>query len=244
MYELFNNLKKETLFGKLNITLNQNLNNFLPHLYSIIKHCQNSNSYPIYYKYWKNILREVLGINDDYDSMCEFYEKFPKKERHLNFTTYLGTIGIEIAKQINNYEINLTFNSKEYKYLKKDVINIEWYYSILDQAVSNGSKENSINMKEKFKQYLTENNKKGSQKTSSYIRALELLDNILNSKYKSKLDGFKSIYNINSIKIISNLYRFILEEQNKDKGIFENEVPISYWRDKFYSAAINSYLDF
>ena len=28
------------------------------------------------------------------------------------------------------------------------------------------------------------------------------------------------------------------------KGIFKNEEPISYWRDRFYSAAIKSYLEF
>jgi energy-coupling factor transporter ATP-binding protein EcfA2 len=240
LYVLFNNLKNRSLLNSVNFTLNSNLDVFLPHLYSIVKHCQNPNQYPIYYKYWKNILREVLGKEDDYDNMCEFYREFPDKNRQLSFATYLGTIGIQIAKQIGNYSVDLTFNSKEYKYLKKDVINIEPYYSILDQIVLN----NLINMKEEFKHFLNTNNKKGSQKASSYIRSLELLDNILTSKAKDKLEGFKSIYNIDSIIIIERLHLFILKEQKDEKGIFENEEPISYWRDRFYSAAIKSYLDF
>ncbi|MGK0389312.1 MAG: 5-methylcytosine-specific restriction protein B [Maribacter sp.] len=96
----------------------------------------------------------------------------------------------------------------------------------------------------KFNLFLDEKNKKGSQKASSYIRALELLDLILINKAENKLKGFSSIYNIEAKEIIEELYQFILEEQNKDNSIFENEEPKSYWQGKFYSAAIKAYLDF
>ena len=46
--------------------INKNLNSFIPHLYSVIKHCQDPDNYPIYYRYWKNILSEVLNQKDDY----------------------------------------------------------------------------------------------------------------------------------------------------------------------------------
>ncbi|MDD2475043.1 MAG: hypothetical protein PHI32_03920 [Dysgonamonadaceae bacterium] len=75
-------------------------------------------------------------------------------------------------------------------------------------------------MKAKFKSYIYDTNLEGSQKASSYIRAIDLLDAILQSKAKSKLEGFKSIYDIKSKDIISRLYDYVLEEQNNERGIF------------------------
>jgi hypothetical protein len=137
LYEFFNSVKTSQNLNSFNYQLNSNLNNFLPHIYSIIKHCQNPTEFPIYYKYWKNILREVLSREDDYDSMCAFYRSFPLISRHLNFATYLGTIGTQIAKNINSSGTVITKESKEYKYLKNDVISIERYYSILNNQLTN-----------------------------------------------------------------------------------------------------------
>jgi len=133
--DFFNKVALSNSLKACKVELNDNLNNFLPHIYSVIKHCQNPIDYPIYYKYWKNILREVLSKEDDYDSMCSYYAGFPKENRHLNFATYLGTIGIQIAKNISQSGLKLTKDSKEYKYLTLDVINIERYNSILDDSI-------------------------------------------------------------------------------------------------------------
>lgn len=136
LYKFFNSVKNSTDLNSFNYSLNSNLSNFLPHIFSVIKHCQNPNEYPIYYKYWKNIIREVLSKDDDYDTICKFYRSFPELNRHLTFATYLGTIGIQIAKNINSSGISLTSDSKEYKYLTQDVINIERYNSILDENLN------------------------------------------------------------------------------------------------------------
>lgn len=136
LYDFFNSVKASSNLTDFNYPLNSNLTNFLPHIYSVIKHCQNPTEYPIYYKYWKNILREVLSKKDDYDSMCTFYRTFTSTNRHLNFATYLGVIGIQIAKNINSSGFLITKNSKEYKYLTKEVINIERYNSILDENLN------------------------------------------------------------------------------------------------------------
>ncbi|MFY7938281.1 MAG: hypothetical protein ACOVOQ_12945 [Flavobacterium sp.] len=136
LYDFFNAIKRSDNLQNFNYQLNSNLLNFLPHIFSVIKHCQSPNNYPIYYKYWKNILREVLLKNDNYDSMCAFYKTFPSENRHLNFATYLGVIGIQIAKNINKSGIKITKDSKDYKYLTTDVINIERYNSILDSQLS------------------------------------------------------------------------------------------------------------
>ena len=133
--DLFNAIAVSNSLRDCRFELNDNLNNFFPHIYSVIKHCQNPSNYPIYYKFWKNILREVLSIEDDYDSMCIFYRGFLNEGRHLNSATYLGTIGIQIAKNINQLGLKLTRDSKEYKYLTTDVINIEKFNSILDNSI-------------------------------------------------------------------------------------------------------------
>lgn len=147
LYELFNAIKLADRFTDLNIHLNSNLKSFLPHLYSVIKHCQNPIEYPIYYKYWKNISKEVFNIQDDYDSFCAFYRTLPVSNRHLNFGCYLGTIGIQIAKEVNKEGIISSVNDKEYKYLKRDVINLDKY---LDYIVLEGVKKE---VEQKIKKY-------------------------------------------------------------------------------------------
>lgn len=148
LYDFFNAIKRSENLQNFNYQLNSNLLNFLPHIFSVIKHCQSPNNYPIYYKYWKNILREVLSKNDDYDSMCAFYKTFPSENRHLNFATYLGVIGIQIAKNINKSGVKITKDSKDYKYLTTDVINIERYNSILDSQLSDTT--NNLNTSKKY----------------------------------------------------------------------------------------------
>ncbi len=147
LYELFNPIKLADHFADLNIHLNSNLKSFLPHLYSVIKHCQNPIEYPIYYKFWKNISKEVFNIQDDYDSFCAFYRTLPVSNRHLNFGCYLGTIGIQIAKEVNKKGIISSVNDKEYKYLKSDVINLDKY---LDYIVFEGAKKED---EQKIKKY-------------------------------------------------------------------------------------------
>lgn len=148
LYDFFNAIKRSENLQNFNYQLNSHLLNFLPHIFSVIKHCQSPINYPIYYKYWKNILREVLSKNDDYDSMCEFYKTFPLENRHLNFATYLGLIGIQIAKNINKSGLKITKDSKDYKYLTTEVINIERYNSILDTQLSDTS--NNLNRSKKY----------------------------------------------------------------------------------------------
>ncbi|NNE32253.1 MAG: AAA domain-containing protein [Winogradskyella sp.] len=147
LYDFFNSVKNSDNLSEVNYLLNSNLNNFLPHIFSLIKHSQNPIDYPIYYKFWKNILREVLSKDDDYDSMCTFYRNFPSKNRHLNFATYLGTLGTQIAKNINSSGMVITAGSKDYKYLINEVINIERYNSILDDQLTNSVSSNKQNIK-------------------------------------------------------------------------------------------------
>lgn len=99
-------------------------------------------------------------------------------------------------------------------------------------------------MKAEYTEYMIKENLDGSNKASSYLRALELLQPILARKGGAFKDC-SNIYEVRSVERIAKLYEFILEQQRfGERGIFGNERPSSYWRNRYYSAAISSYRKF
>jgi hypothetical protein len=126
LFELFNAIKKAGKYSEFKFELKGKLKSFISIFYSIVKHCQNSNQYPIYYKFWKNILREILKGKDDYDSLCAFYKKnnFPDS---LGLGAYFGTIGVILAKKITDNNIIKEENDKNYNYIRKSILNIHYF---------------------------------------------------------------------------------------------------------------------
>jgi putative restriction endonuclease len=91
---------------------------------------------------------------------------------------------------------------------------------------------------------MDEQNIEGSNKAASYVRALELLGPIL-AKHSPKFSQCSDVFSIQSVKLIGELYEYVLEQQNLgDAGIFETAYKPSYWRSRFYSAALKSYKEF
>ena len=83
----------------------------------------------------------------------------------------------------------------------------------------------------------------GSNKASSYIRALELLGPIL-AKTQAHRDCVE-VFAVESPERIGELYELVLEQQRlEDAGMFGGAEPSSYWRNRFYSAALKSYQEF
>ena len=83
----------------------------------------------------------------------------------------------------------------------------------------------------------------GSGKASSYLRALELLGPIL-AKTRTHRDC-ADVFAVESPERIGELYELVLEQQRReDAGMFGGEEPASYWRNRFYSAALKSYQEF
>lgn len=126
LHNLFNAIKKTDKLVNLNFELNKNLNAFIPHLFSVVKHCQYPDNYPIYYRYWKNILGEILKENDDYDSLCDFYQKI-EDPKHLSLGAYFGAIGIILAKKITENKIIKEEGDKNYNYIKNKLLNIHYF---------------------------------------------------------------------------------------------------------------------
>ena len=85
--------------------------------------------------------------------------------------------------------------------------------------------------------------REGSNKASSYVRALELLGPIL-----AKTDRYSDcsdVFAVQSAERMADLYEYVLEQQClEDAGIFGGQEPASYWRNRFFSAALKSYQEF
>lgn len=98
--------------------------------------------------------------------------------------------------------------------------------------------------REAYVAFIMSENRAGSNRATSYIRALDLVDSILKRKASVQLEA-PSIWDITSLQHIQQLYLLVLEHQRLgEDGIFEGEKPISYWRDRFCSAALKSYKQF
>ena len=97
-------------------------------------------------------------------------------------------------------------------------------------------------MRNGYSAYIYQNNVDGSNKASSYVRALELLDEILK---RNPLFGWHDFWSIESIDAIGQLYEYALEYQKKEGNVFlEPGLPPSYGRNGYYSAALKSYQEF
>jgi hypothetical protein len=126
LFELFNTIKKTEKLNELDFELNKNLNSFIPHLFSVIKHCQDPDNYPIYYRYWKNLLGEVLNQKDDYDSLCEFYKNI-ENPKHNSLGAYFGAIGTILAEKITKNKIIQEEGDKNYRFIKSNLLNIHYF---------------------------------------------------------------------------------------------------------------------
>ncbi|QIX62734.1 AAA domain-containing protein [Hymenobacter sp. BT18] len=128
---LFNHIKQAGQLLDCAIVLNKNLKAFLPHLYSVVKHCQDPQRYPIFYKYWRNIMREVYGLSDAYDAMTQFYQELPEQDRHLCFGSYMGVTGINVAEVLAKEPLQNTESEAAIRYLREEVLNLHQYQKLL-----------------------------------------------------------------------------------------------------------------
>ena len=100
-----------------------------------------------------------------------------------------------------------------------------------------------MNTRDGYVRYMRDAGAEGSNKASSYVRALELLGPIL-AKTRTHRDC-ADLFAVESPARIRELYEVVLEQQRlEDAGMFGGEEPSSYWRNRFYSAALKSYQEF
>lgn len=96
-----------------------------------------------------------------------------------------------------------------------------------------------------YKAYVYETNLKGSKKASSYLRALDLLSEMLQAESFDFADCI-DIWAVDSIERLHALYVFVLEETKKGDGSAwnMNGMPRSYLQNGYCSAALKSLQEF
>jgi len=99
-------------------------------------------------------------------------------------------------------------------------------------------------MRAKYTEFVNESNREGSNKATSYIRALDMLGAILKER-SNDFSGCSDIWTISSPELISQIYEYVLVQQREgERGIFKGHFSPGYWRNRFYSAALKSYREF
>lgn len=102
-------------------------------------------------------------------------------------------------------------------------------------------KEIIKNNKEKFELWLSNNMNDNSGANSSYMRSLLLLED---SFYKNGKIQTKSIFDINDVSKIKDLYKETIEiQRDRNSYIYRKETP-SYGDKGFFSASLKKYIDF
>jgi len=99
--------------------------------------------------------------------------------------------------------------------------------------------------KSDFARYLNETNATGSGKAASYVRALDLISEMLRVKSYEFADCIE-IWQIGSVDRVHELQDFVIREAKKGKESpwVSGQIPVSYLRDGFCSAALASYQQF
>ena len=92
-----------------------------------------------------------------------------------------------------------------------------------------------IDNKEEYKKWMeSKSNKNNSNVISSYIKSIEILSEILDY----------DIFKVEDTKKLKILYDDLLNEQKNINGKYYHETAPSYGNNGFYSASINSYINF
>ena len=97
---------------------------------------------------------------------------------------------------------------------------------------------------DKYYAFSLEQHAKGSHTAISYVKALKIVDEVF-LKNNLFLEQEHSIWFVNDVKRLTELYKFVKSEQKKhDGGVFRNVLSKSYWKGGFCSAAIMEFSQF
>jgi len=99
--------------------------------------------------------------------------------------------------------------------------------------------------KKAFSKHIHATNVVGSKKAASYIRALDLLNEMLKAK-PFDFSDCKNIWEVSSVERLQELYLFVLLEARKGNESAWNieGIPTSYLQNGYCSAALKSYQEF
>lgn len=229
---LFNQIKLCDTLLDLSAVHKSKIHVHIDNLFSVIKHCQNPDQYPINYRFWKNMATELFNVKGDYDSLTIFYREFPEEQRHLNFGVFMGTVATELATFVNKIGFVQSANDKIYKQLTK-LLHIEEYKNIIH--VNRNFKETILyNFENWLKDYyITKNNEELSEKSIvNYIDGIRAIDRDF-IELKISSEGLISEQGITYIDT------FVFQYRNTEKFIARDKTG-----RKMYSSSLNSFISF
>lgn len=94
--------------------------------------------------------------------------------------------------------------------------------------------DQNVNYKAQFKAWLKANSTEKSNKTNSYIKALEILSEIIG----------QDIFESTDVRYLDSLYKDLIDEQGKPDGKYAYAAAPSYGKNGFYSSATKQYILF
>jgi len=118
--------------------------------------------------------------------------------------------------------------------------NIEVPFKILKEAGFEIVKKENDHQKG-FEKWFKSHNKKDTGTYSSYLKSLEYLSESL---YENKKINKKSIYQIDDLTLLENIYTEVLSLQRNPNAYFFRSRTPSYGTQGFYSAAVNKYIEY
>ncbi len=102
-----------------------------------------------------------------------------------------------------------------------------------------------MNYKKPFTEFIHATNIEGSKKAASYIRAIDLLNEMLKSE-PFTFGDCKNLWAVHSIDRLQDLYLFVLAEAKKGNASAWNieSLPTSYLQSGYCSAALKNYQEY
>ncbi|PWL23523.1 MAG: hypothetical protein DCO96_15830 [Fluviicola sp. XM-24bin1] len=177
------------------------------------------------------------------------------------YTRYCDLIGVDVASPGEKYEHYLKLiddlvenyikNDKELLTLHNKTLDPGKHiddpnYHLLAQNMlyrvldgywvwdKESEEEMKVNYKEQFEKWIKINNPDSSNMASSYLRAMDLLNEVLDY----------DIYENEDTDQLKELYDDLIENQADPNGKYVPAGPESYGKNKFYSAAIKKYIQY
>ena len=98
-----------------------------------------------------------------------------------------------------------------------------------------------MHIQDNYRQFLSLRVKPTAGTISSYVRAMDIIDEALKANEPSQ----KSVWSIRDVSRLQQLLEYVKGEQRKvDGGIFKAVKTKSYWQQGFCSAALAKFIEF
>ncbi|MDG0973345.1 MAG: AAA family ATPase [Crocinitomicaceae bacterium] len=167
---------------------------------------------------------KVVSPGDKYSHYLELLndliEIYIKKDQEL---ITLQNKSIDPSKHIEDPNYHLLAQNMLYR-----ILDGYWVWE------NESKEETKMNYREVFENWIKKNNSESSNMASSYMRAMDLLDGVLDYPIYEETDTNK----------LKQLYDDLIANQGNETGIYLGAGPVSYGKNGYYSAAVRKYIEF